>query len=431
MFKQTDNQNKNQEKLKFNNQNNIQEKERFKEFKKKVYENKNKFQNNLKFNDQNKLKFNDKNKLKFTDKNKLKFNDQNKLKFNNQNIVWTLYDQQQGIYFFSGTLEVPFYEGATHMFTLALVRTSKSSSVVMDKNKQPLLYNPGGPGGSGSDSAILLLYGFKSLQNVMYRYDIIFWDPRGVGETTPNFNDMIIPNQGAYLDPYLAITVDAYNVTGHYDDYRTENINKSSEYNNFANTNSSSFYSYISTNDTVDDMKRIINALGYTKLNLTGFSYGSGLGSIYSSKYPNDVGNIYIDSIMNPNEFVYGLGGEQDFIGVLKYFFETYCTQPDFPFYYPTASAAQTAYEEIVKNMALTPIPPPPPGYYDGVFTDTVYFPGQPTLPYGINDAVLYIAVTSLCFDIDFDAYNLGGMLYYLQGYYDPSSPNYNDSTLG
>jgi pimeloyl-ACP methyl ester carboxylesterase len=61
-------------------------------------------------------------------------------------------------------------------------------------SKSPLLINPGGPGGSG---VYFALFGGQSLQEIVgHDQDIIGFDPRGIGETTPVADCFAFPSHG-------------------------------------------------------------------------------------------------------------------------------------------------------------------------------------------------------------------------------------------
>ena len=292
----------------------------------------------------------------------------------NSSFIWTRLDDPSILpyYGFIATLDVPYFEGSVDNFTLSLIRVSKNNKRRIKNDI--ILFNPGGPGASID----FYVYYFGILYpELLETYDIIAWDPRGVGLTTPSFD--YITGTGAYLDTYVASTNDVYNVTAQGTNYWINTyINLQSVWNNYGNLNNSSFYNYVSSNDTVDDIKRILDALGVNKLNYLGYSYGTSLGSIFFTKYPEYTGKMFWSGVVNVNTTdLYTITSQQinSFTEVLLYFFEHICTDPSTPFYYPTAADAQQAYIELIQKLASNPIP------------------GRASLPQGINDTVAYAAV--------------------------------------
>ncbi|HKW59768.1 MAG TPA: alpha/beta hydrolase, partial [Candidatus Dormibacteraeota bacterium] len=107
-------------------------------------------------------------------------------------IAWT----DCGGGFQCGTLQVPLDYSNTQgrKISLALLR---KPAVSTSNRIGSLLMNPGGPGESGIE---FLRADLRSLSNLNRRFDLVTWDPRGVGESTP-----INCLNGPELDAYLAI----------------------------------------------------------------------------------------------------------------------------------------------------------------------------------------------------------------------------------
>ena len=185
------------------------------------------------------------------------------------------------------TLKVPidYTNASLGRFDIAVVR-------YRDPNQRErigsLVINPGGPGVSGVDYALNAQYIVNP--EVLERYDIVGFDPRGIGSSTPIscLNDA---EQDAILvsDPKPdneAEYQQAIKDTQEFVDKciaRTPNI------------------AHFSTNEAAQDMELLRQGLGDEKLNYLGFSYGSYLGTLYAQSFPQYVGRFVLDGAIDPN----------------------------------------------------------------------------------------------------------------------------------
>ena len=85
------------------------------------------------------------------------------------------------------SLEVPLdrRDPTGEKVTLALTRHLSTGG--SDERIGSLIFNPGGPGGSGLDSAASVFADLPS--EILDRFDLVTWDPRGVGESVPALKD--------------------------------------------------------------------------------------------------------------------------------------------------------------------------------------------------------------------------------------------------
>ncbi len=198
------------------------------------------------------------------------------------------------------SLKVPLDHAKPHgkTITLALSRVPHTSDA---KSYQgPLLVNPGGPGGSG-----LTLAGFVAgslPKSVASTYDVIGFDPRGVGKSEPALNC-----KPGYFDPVRpnSVPVSA--------SVERANLKRAKGFADACGKKYGSLLKYIDTVSAVRDMDAIRKALGAKKINYFGYSYGTYLGAVYAKLYPSKVRRAVLDSIVDPTGVWYRDNLGQDY----------------------------------------------------------------------------------------------------------------------
>ena len=139
----------------------------------------------------------------------------------------------------------------------------------------PLLLNPGGPGASGIELALLTPVLFPA--EILDRFDIIGFDPRGVEASTP-----VTCGDGRFLDLYTAVDP--------VPDSPEERAGAEELIEAFATNcveESGELLPHLSTVDTAKDMDLIRAALGDAQISYLGFSYGTFLGATYLELFPD------------------------------------------------------------------------------------------------------------------------------------------------
>jgi pimeloyl-ACP methyl ester carboxylesterase len=171
-----------------------------------------------------------------------------------------------------------------------VVHTTEESQGVM-------LVNPGGPGGSGLTLALL---GGAVPNGAGASYDWIGFDPRGVGSSEPALS--CIPDYAGYNRP----------------DYQPEAgteqewLDLSKSYADACAANGGELLDHLKTVDTVMDMDSIRKALGQEQINYYGFSYGTYLGQVYSTLYPERVRRLVMDGVVDVRNIWYEANLNQD-----------------------------------------------------------------------------------------------------------------------
>lgn len=160
-----------------------------------------------------------------------------------------------------------------------------------DKPKQSkgsLLVNRGGPGAESASMAPDAQFYFT--QTILDHFDIIAFDPRGVGNTTPHVDCV------DQYDTYF--TSDA---TADTPEERQKLIDDATAFAAECQKKSGEILPYISTKASATDMDTIRRALGEDKVSYFGFSYGSELGATWVSLFPETVRAAVFDGASDPN----------------------------------------------------------------------------------------------------------------------------------
>ncbi|MER7047672.1 alpha/beta hydrolase [Streptomyces jumonjinensis] len=163
------------------------------------------------------------------------------------------------------------------------VEISRIKAADPDKRRGVLFINPGGPGGPGLDMPVELNGLPRSVKD---RYDLIGFDPRGVGRSTP-LACGLSPEERDVERPYKAETFarDTALSRGFADKCRAKY---------------GSALQHFTTRNTARDMDRIRAALGEKKISYLGYSYGTYLGAVYTELFPQRSDRIVLDSAVDP-----------------------------------------------------------------------------------------------------------------------------------
>ncbi|MFD5894483.1 MULTISPECIES: alpha/beta hydrolase [unclassified Streptomyces] len=182
---------------------------------------------------------------------------------------------------------------------LALIRARTSDP---DKRIGSLVFNFGGPGGSGVTG--LPSFG-KDYEKLRTRYDLVSFDPRGVGRSEP-----VECKDDKQLDAYYARDMTP-------DDSAEEKsyVDGLKWYAGGCERKSGKELPHVGTVNAARDMELMRQVLGDDKLNYFGISYGTELGGVYAHLYPKSVGRTVFDAVVDPSE-----SSEQGSLGQAKGF---------------------------------------------------------------------------------------------------------------
>jgi pimeloyl-ACP methyl ester carboxylesterase len=268
-------------------------------------------------------------------------------------------------YFDCAELRVPIdYEDlSVGTFRISVLRSAAKDQ---DKRLGSIVVNPGGPGGSGVDYAYNADYIFSP--DITDVYDVVGFDPRGVAMSEPIF--CFTPDE---LDKNLASDSKPDN------DAEIAATLEDSEAFAEKCAENTDYLEHFTTYETARDMDILRAALGETKLNYVGKSYGTYLGTLYADIFPNNVGRFVLDGAVDPNIPMkdQNLAQAMGFDGALKAFVKDCATQSDCPFT-GTPAQAQATIIATLQGAVTAPLPQrDPKDGDDRIITESIILVGM------------------------------------------------------
>ena len=195
-------------------------------------------------------------------------------------------DSEDSDKFDCGTVDVPldYAQPDGEKISIALIRLRASGS-----RSGAILYNPGGPGASGFDYVAGMGQTYvDELQ--LEEYDFVGFDPRGV-------------DRSGGLRCQTDKEIDKYMYPDTTPDTPEEEAFLQAAYDSFAAACKAKYgtkLQFYSTANTARDMDMIRIAMGDEKIGYLGVSYGTYLGAVYASMFPDRVRSMVLDSAYEP-----------------------------------------------------------------------------------------------------------------------------------
>jgi pimeloyl-ACP methyl ester carboxylesterase len=211
-------------------------------------------------------------------------------------IAWSKCYAQMGP-FECGTVQVPLDYDAPNGATssLAVIRLPATDPA---HRIGSLFLNPGGPGGSGVDYT-LFAGPFLYTDEVRAKFDLVGFDPRGIIRSTalrcfgtdkqwaPYFTPFSFPSNPT--EEQIWMNADLY-----LDGNCAQRGGKIGD--------------HMSTANVARDLDVLRQAVGDTRLNYAGVSYGTMLGQTYANMFPGNVRAMIIDGVLDPIAWTTGTG---------------------------------------------------------------------------------------------------------------------------
>ncbi|MFD0402210.1 alpha/beta hydrolase [Kitasatospora sp. NPDC059811] len=147
-----------------------------------------------------------------------------------------------------------------------------------------LLMNPGGPGFPGLGLPVEM-QPLLSAQ-VRERFDLVGFDPRGVGQSSP-VGCGLTPDEQVYQHPYAE---------GKFG----EDVARARTVADKCRAKAGDTLAHITTRNTARDMDVVRAVLGEQKISYFGYSYGTYLGAVYTQMFPRRADRFVLDSALDP-----------------------------------------------------------------------------------------------------------------------------------
>jgi pimeloyl-ACP methyl ester carboxylesterase len=166
-----------------------------------------------------------------------------------------------------------------------------------------MFINPGGPGGSGVDFALFASFLFSP--DVLARFDVVGFDPRGIYRSTQLQCFDSDTEWGPYFTSFAFPSNDQEERTWIAADRFLDNA---------CAARAGAIRDHMSTANVARDLDRLRAAVGDKQLTYVGYSYGSYLGVTYANLFPSRVRALIVDGVLDPIAWATGVGRESETI---------------------------------------------------------------------------------------------------------------------
>ena len=152
-----------------------------------------------------------------------------------------------------------------------------------------IFVNPGGPGGSGVEFVEQVEQTFRA--PVLKRYDIVGFDPRGVG-----ISDPVDCYDTRGMDEFIGVDPSPDD-----DAEEQEAIAATEQFSAACLEETGDLLAHVSTIEVARDLDVLRGVVGDDTLTYYGASYGTTLGSTYAELFPDKAGRMVLDGATDPS----------------------------------------------------------------------------------------------------------------------------------
>ena len=198
------------------------------------------------------------------------------------------------------SMQVPLNSADPNGRKISIALSMVPATAPRSQQQGVLFVNPGGPGEPGRSLAGVVATGLNP--QVAADYDIVGFDPRGVGGSVP------------------ALSCDPSFYSGAQPDYIPANaateqvlINRAKTYATDCEQRFGWLLPYMTSENMARDMDQMRQAFGVQKINYYGFSWGTYLGQVYGTLFPGHVRRMVLDSTVDPTGAWYADNISQDY----------------------------------------------------------------------------------------------------------------------
>ncbi|HVE73579.1 MAG TPA: alpha/beta hydrolase [Mycobacteriales bacterium] len=186
------------------------------------------------------------------------------------------------------TMAVPLDEADLSKGSVSLAVTRRPATRP-EQRLGALLVNPGGPGASAVNYLRAAYDGMTS--EVRARFDLVAFDPRGVGGSAP-----VRCATTRELDRFFAVDPEPDSAAE-----LTTLERASADFGRGCQRRSGRVLGHVSTATAARDMERLRIALREPQLNYLGYSYGTAIGASYLDQFPANVRTMVLDGALDPS----------------------------------------------------------------------------------------------------------------------------------
>ncbi|PZQ89629.1 MAG: alpha/beta hydrolase [Leifsonia xyli] len=215
--------------------------------------------------------------------------------------------------------------------------------------KGSLLVNPGGPGGSGVDF-IRNSIDFATSETLQREFDVVGFDPRGVGQSTP----ISCTADPAELDDYIYGIVPGELGS---DERIALTEQKNAAFGRGCQEHTGALLANVDTESAARDLDLLRAALGDRTLDYLGYSYGTYLGARYAELFPSKAGRLVLDGALDPSasEFEVNLAQARGFESALGAYLTDCLSRKQCPFS-GSVEEARTRIAGLLRGLDERPI---------------------------------------------------------------------------